>query len=57
VLVSRLTGRGTESPEVVARRLEVAKEELAAAEEFDAVVVNSDVRTAARELLTLVLSD
>ncbi|MBA8928666.1 guanylate kinase [Kutzneria viridogrisea] len=54
-LVVRLTGRGTEDPAVVARRLEVAKGELAAEEEFDEVVVNSDVRTAARELLTLVV--
>ncbi|GGS60669.1 guanylate kinase [Actinokineospora fastidiosa] len=56
-LVARLTGRGTEPEDVVARRLEVAKRELAAAEEFDAVVVNADVRTAAAELLTLVLTD
>lgn len=56
-LVSRLTGRGTEPEAVVARRLEVAKQELAAAEEFDAVVVNADVKTAAAELLTLVLTD
>ncbi|GAA4431084.1 guanylate kinase [Actinokineospora soli] len=56
-LVARLTGRGTEPETVVARRLEVAKKELAAAEEFDAVVVNADVGTAAAELLTLVLTD
>ncbi|KAA2265340.1 guanylate kinase [Solihabitans fulvus] len=54
-LVGRLTGRGTEDPAVVARRLEVAREELAAEKEFDEVVVNSDVRTAAQELLTLVV--
>jgi guanylate kinase len=54
VLVDRLTGRGTEHPEVVDRRLAAAKEELGAADEFDAVVVNADVSTAARELLTLV---
>ena len=54
-LVTRLTGRGTEDEAVVAKRLQVAKEELAASEEFDAVVVNSDVRQAAQELLTLVV--
>ncbi|PPK63897.1 guanylate kinase [Actinokineospora auranticolor] len=54
-LVSRLTGRGTEDEDVVARRLAVAKDELAAEAEFDAVVVNADVRTAAEELLTWVL--
>lgn len=55
VLVERLVGRGTESPEIVERRLRTAKDELAAQDEFDAVVVNTDVRSAARELLTLVL--
>lgn len=54
VLVARLTGRGTENPEIVERRLAAAKDELSASEEFDAVVVNADVRVAAEELLTLV---
>lgn len=54
-LVERLVGRGTEAPEVVARRLQTAKEELAAQEEFDAVVVNTDLRSAARDLLKLIL--
>jgi len=54
-LVDRLTGRGTEDPRVVQRRLDVAKQELAAKEEFDALVVNTDVPTAAAELLTLVV--
>jgi guanylate kinase len=54
-LVERLVGRGTESPEIVERRLRTAREELAAQEEFDAVVVNTDVKSAAAELLTLVL--
>ena len=34
-LVRRLTGRGTEPPDVIARRLAVAREELAAEAEFD----------------------
>jgi len=54
VLVDRLTARGTENPEVVARRLEAAKDELAASEEFDAVVVNAEVHRAAEELLSLI---
>jgi guanylate kinase len=54
-LVGRLTGRGTEDPAKVARRLAVAKEELAAEDEFDVVVVNDDLKRAARELLTLVV--
>jgi guanylate kinase len=55
VLVARLRGRGTESPDVVARRLQTAKEELAARDEFDAEIVNDDVRRAAAELLTLII--
>jgi guanylate kinase len=54
VLVDRLTARGTENPEVVARRLAAAKDELAASEEFDAVVVNAEVHRAAEELLSLI---
>ena len=43
VLVDRLTGRGTEPDEVIARRLETAREELASQDEFDHVVVNENV--------------
>ncbi|QUH01632.1 guanylate kinase [Saccharopolyspora erythraea] len=55
VLVERLTGRGTEDPEVVRKRLETAREELAAESEFDATVVNADVRSATSELIGLVV--
>ncbi len=54
VLVERLTGRGTENPEVVERRLAAAKDELSASDEFDAVIVNADVNAAAEQLLTLI---
>jgi guanylate kinase len=54
-LVARLVGRGTEDPDVIERRLEVAREEMAAEKEFDEVVVNADVRSAARDLLNLVV--
>jgi guanylate kinase len=52
-LVRRLVGRGTESPEERARRLETAREELAAEPEFDFTVVNSEIHLAAEELVTL----
>ncbi|AKK11187.1 guanylate kinase [Corynebacterium uterequi] len=45
-LVDRLTGRGTESEDVIARRLETAKNELACQSEFDHVVVNRDLTEA-----------
>jgi guanylate kinase len=56
-LVRRLVGRGTESEEERARRLETAVQELEAEPEFDVTVVNTDVRTAAEELVSLMGSD
>lgn len=53
VLTARLVGRGTESDDAVARRLQAARDELAAADEFDAVLVNADVGECARELVAL----
>ncbi|WP_217710458.1 guanylate kinase [Streptomyces sp. NA04227] len=52
-LVRRLTGRGTEAPEVIERRLEAAKTELAAESEFDVTLVNTAVEDVSRELLAL----
>jgi guanylate kinase len=52
-LVRRLTGRGTEPPEVIERRLEAAKVELAAESEFDVTLVNTSVEDVTRELLAL----
>ena len=52
-LVRRLVGRGTEAPEEQARRLETARVELAAQSEFDHVVINKDVPTAARHVVDL----
>lgn len=46
VLVQRLTGRGTETSEVIERRLTTARKELDAQGEFDTVVVNDDVDAA-----------
>ncbi|MEU2669665.1 guanylate kinase [Streptomyces sp. NPDC007164] len=54
-LVRRLTGRGTEAPEVIDRRLAAAKIELAAEAEFDTTLVNTSVEDVARELLALML--
>ena len=52
-LVSRLTGRGTESAEEQAKRLETAREELAAQGEFDHVVINDEVARCAAEVVEL----
>ncbi|WP_017581737.1 guanylate kinase [Nocardiopsis valliformis] len=52
-LVRRLTGRGTETDEVIQRRLDVAKVELAAEKEFDTTLVNTSVQEVCDELLAL----
>ena len=54
-LVRRLTGRGTEPPEVIQRRLDVARLELAAESEFDLTLVNTSVKEVCRQVITLVL--
>jgi guanylate kinase len=54
-LEARLLRRGTESPEVMHRRLATARAELAAADDFDAVVVNDRLETACAELVSLLL--
>lgn len=54
-LVRRLTGRGTESPEIIARRLEAARVELSAEKEFDVTLVNTSVLDVCRKLLALMV--
>ncbi|MEB3243712.1 MAG: guanylate kinase [Cyanobacteriota bacterium] len=49
-LERRIRGRGTDSEEAIERRLARAREELAAAPEFDAVLVNADLAEAGRQL-------
>lgn len=56
-LERRLIGRGTETPEQRAKRLETAKIELAAESEFDKVIVNNVVDEAADELWNLIATE
>ncbi len=53
-LERRLTGRGTEEPQVVARRLAMAKEELESAGQYDYILVNDVVEEAVADLETIV---
>ncbi|WP_262491015.1 guanylate kinase [Mycobacterium simiae] len=55
-LKARLIGRGTETPEVIRRRLETARTELAAQDDFDKVVVNRRLESACAELVSLLVS-
>ena len=56
-LVRRLVGRGTETAEERARRLDTARLELAAEAEFDVTIVNHEVHAAADELVALMTLD
>jgi guanylate kinase len=56
VLKQRLIRRKTESPEVLARRLERVPMELEQAERFDHRVLNDDLKRAVEEVLTIVQS-
>lgn len=52
-LERRLLGRGTETPERAAKRLELAQEELAESHWFDEILVNTSVEEVAARLITL----
>jgi guanylate kinase len=54
-LEARLVGRGTETPEVIRRRLDTARIELAAQDDFDQVVVNRRLESACAELVSLLV--
>lgn len=49
-LEERLVGRGTDSPEVIAQRIERAKDEIALMREYDYAVVNDQVSLAAERV-------
>ncbi|MDX2193452.1 MAG: guanylate kinase [Gemmatimonadales bacterium] len=54
ILLERLTGRGTESPEVIATRLRHAVDELGAIGEYDFVVRNDDLDTAVAQVAAII---
>ena len=56
-LERRLIGRGTETAEQQARRLETAKVELAAESEFDVTIVNETVDQAAADLWSVIAKE
>ncbi len=49
-LERRLRGRGNDSENAISQRLERAKQEIAASNEFDLQIVNNDLKTALREI-------
>ena len=57
VLASRLKGRGTDSADVIAKRLAAAREEMAHVFDFDYVIINEDFDQAAQELAAVVVAE
>ncbi|HKY64535.1 MAG TPA: guanylate kinase [bacterium] len=55
-LRKRLTSRGTDSPEVIARRIERAEHEIEQSSHYDYVVENRDLAEARRELKGIIAS-
>ena len=53
-LSQRLRRRGTETDEAIARRLRIAETEVAAAGEFEYVVINEDAGRAADEVVAII---
>nr|WP_211177650.1 guanylate kinase [Pseudonocardia acidicola] len=52
-LARRLTGRGTESAAQLARRLDTARAEMAARDEFDVAVINDELQAVVARLVDL----
>ena len=53
-LKSRLTGRGTESPEVIEKRLQRAVQESEGVEAYDYILINDDIDTCTEKLHNLI---
>ena len=56
-LENRLRGRGTETEEKVRKRLAQAKEEIGRAGEFEYLVTNGDIDTAAKEIVAIITAE
>ncbi len=57
VLKNRLTGRGTDSQEVIDKRLFEALREIASAKDYDYIVVNDNLETAADDFVSIMSVD
>ena len=55
-LKRRLSGRGTESEELIQKRLTSALGEIKRAAEYDYIVVNKDIAAAADDIMSVILS-
>ena len=55
-LKARLSGRGTDSAETIARRIAAAQDEMRHADEFDYVIINDSLEQALTDLRSVVRS-
>lgn len=55
-LKARLTGRGTETEEVINERMNSALSEIARANEYDYIVVNGEIKTAVQDIAAIINS-
>lgn len=55
-LKNRLIGRGTETPEEIQKRLEKGRKEIEMALDYDYIVVNDEVESAAKQLAEIIRS-
>ena len=56
-LGERLSGRGTDTPEVVAQRMSEAAREISHWHEYDYVIINDDLETAQAEINAILISE
>ena len=56
-LENRLRGRSKDSDEAIRRRLEVAREEVSAFEEYDYVVINDELESCVERLKSIVMAE
>ncbi|MDR2789028.1 MAG: guanylate kinase [Candidatus Accumulibacter sp.] len=54
ILGARLSGRGTDSEEVIARRIDAAQDEMRHVDEFDYVIINDSLKQAVLDLQTII---
>ncbi len=57
VLKNRLEGRGTDSPEVIEKRMKAALDEIACAKDYDYIVVNDDLGEAVSDFVNIIRTD
>lgn len=57
VLRARLAGRGTDSSEVIEKRMQTALEEIECAKNYDYIVVNDDLDKAVEDFIEIIKND